>query len=372
MRLSRVPLVFLLLFLFLVGIKLIEASFHAWGGDEVKQQLISGFHNPFAGLCAGILATVVVQSSSVTTSTIVGLVGSGTLPMSIAVPMIMGANIGTTVTNTLVSMGHVARSEEFRRAFAGATVHDFFNMLTVLVLFPLELFTGFLERSALWLALMVQHLPQAGGKLPSPLKDAVKFVVQKIERLLGDVLGLEGAWMAGAIFIVAVVLIMFTLYFITGNMKSLMAERIEQMLNRVLGRRASLGLIIGVVITVAVQSSSITTSLLIPLFGAGLLQLRAGFPIMIGANLGTTVTALIAAMVSGIHGLQIAVVHLLFNICGALIFFFIPAMRNIPIWCAERLADLALVNRVLVVVYVGTVFVLLPLLGIFSYKMFAT
>ena len=65
-----------------------------------------------------------------------------------AVPMIMGANIGTTVTNTIVALAHIGRPEEFRRAFAVATCHDFFNFIAVIVLLPLEIATGFLSKTA--------------------------------------------------------------------------------------------------------------------------------------------------------------------------------------------------------------------------------
>ena len=62
--------------------------------------------------------------------------------MKLAIPIVMGANIGTSVTNTIVSMGQITNKDDFRRAFAGATVHDIFNWLTVIVLLPLEVITG--------------------------------------------------------------------------------------------------------------------------------------------------------------------------------------------------------------------------------------
>ena len=79
--------------------------------------------NPLVGLFTGILATTLAQSSSTITSIAVGLVASRALTIEGAIPVVMGANIGTSVTNTLVSMGHITRKEEFRRALAGATVH---------------------------------------------------------------------------------------------------------------------------------------------------------------------------------------------------------------------------------------------------------
>ncbi|MDH5615100.1 MAG: Na/Pi symporter, partial [Acidimicrobiia bacterium] len=100
----RVILVLFLLYLFLVGVKALESGIKSFGAD-FTDSLFAGVSNPIAGLFVGTLATVLVQSSSVTTSTIVGLVGAGTLSVPLAVPMIMGANIGTTVTNTLASLG---------------------------------------------------------------------------------------------------------------------------------------------------------------------------------------------------------------------------------------------------------------------------
>jgi solute carrier family 34 (sodium-dependent phosphate cotransporter) len=141
----RALLVLGFLYTFLVGVGLLESGIAALG-EGFKEGLLENVANPVSGLFAGILATVLVQSSSVSTSTIVGLVGAGTLPVSLAVPMIMGANIGTTVTNTLAALGNIRRAEEFRRGFAGATMHDFFNLLAVAVLLPLELATGLPHR----------------------------------------------------------------------------------------------------------------------------------------------------------------------------------------------------------------------------------
>src|SRR3546814_17139699 len=106
-----------------------------------------------ADVCSSdLLATVLVQSSSVNTSTVVGLVGTGLLGVGDAVPVIMGANIGTTVTRPLAALGHVRRPQEFRGAFAAATVHAMFNLLAVIFLLPLELATGLRQSTAKWLA----------------------------------------------------------------------------------------------------------------------------------------------------------------------------------------------------------------------------
>jgi len=123
----------LFLYGFLVSIGLLGKAFKMFSGGFVGD-LVQSASNPLVGLFVGILATTLVQSSSTTTSLVVALVGSGTMPIDTAIPVVMGANIGTSVTNTLVSLGHISHGQEFRRAFAASTVHDFFNLLAVAVL----------------------------------------------------------------------------------------------------------------------------------------------------------------------------------------------------------------------------------------------
>ncbi|MDH4116061.1 MAG: Na/Pi symporter [Acidimicrobiia bacterium] len=359
----RIVAVVGLLYLFLVGVKSLESGIKAFGADA-SERLFSNISNPVAGLFAGVLATVLVQSSSVTTSTIVGLVGGGVLPLSSAVPMIMGANIGTTVTNTLVSVGHIRQGQEFKRAFAGATVHDFFNLLTVAIALPLELATGFLSKSAAALTEVFRGQDALSGAAPSssPIKEAVGYPVDVIKDALegaGMGTGVEGT----LLLVVGIGLIFVALAMITRNMKMVMAGRIEQSLNTMLDKGAGIGaMVLGMAITVAVQSSSITTSILIPMVGAGILTLKNAFPVTLGANVGTTITALLASVAAeSPEGLTIALVHTLFNLFGILVFYPLPAMRNIPIRLAVGLAELAQKNKGWVLGYVVGLFVVLPL-----------
>lgn len=364
--LARLILFLLLLYVFLAAIALFGRSMQIFGEDRAKD-LFSGLENPFAGLAAGILSTVLVQSSSVTTSWIVAMVGTGTLPVVYAVPMVMGCEIGTTITNTLVALGHITKKSEFRRAFAGATAHDMFNVLTVFILFPIELATGYLRNTAQWLV-TVLPLQGRGGEFHSPLKAAVKWLARSIESCFRDGLGIEGRLLACVLFVVALGMLFGALIAINKNMRVLMADHIEQWLNRVLRRSGLLGLAIGACITISVQSSSITTSLLVPMFGAGVLTLEAGFPIMLGANLGTPITALLAATMTGPAGLTIALVHLLFNLSGTVLFFPLKFMRRVPIAMAEKLAEAATRNRIWVVIYIVGVFIVAPILGILIWR----
>ena len=360
---ARLLLVLGLLYLFLAGVKFLESGIKAFGSD-VAADLFEGISNPLAGLFAGILATVLVQSSSVTTATIVGLVGSGTLPFDTAVPMIMGANIGTTVTNTLASLGHIRRSEEFKRAFAGATMHDFFNLMAVSVLLPLELITGFLSTIAENMAEWLSEAGIQGGELgDSPFKEAVKWPVDQVKDLLDG----ASANALGAILLIAGLgLIFLSLAFITKNMKQVLAGRIERSMNEVLARGGGVpAMVVGLIMTVAVQSSSITTSILIPIIAAGVLTLQNAYPITLGANVGTTVTALLASLATDRpEALAIALTHTLFNLTGILLFYPLPQLRHLPIKAAERLSEVAVGNRVLAVGYVIGIFIIGPLIGI--------
>jgi sodium-dependent phosphate cotransporter len=359
---ARVLLVVGLLYLFLVGVRLLEGGINVLGGGT-SEGLFEGVANPIAALCVGVLATVLVQSSSVTTATIVGLVASGALSIETAVPMIMGANIGTTVTNTIVSLGHVRRSDEFRRAFTAATMHDFFNVMVVAVLLPLELTTHFLTKGASELAERIVG-GVAGGSFDSPIKGAVGWGAGRIEALLESVAGNETV-LGVALILVGIGFIFVTLAFITRNMKVLVAARIEQSLNAVLAKSGLIAMFAGLIITISVQSSSITTSILIPLVAGGLLAVRNAYPITLGANVGTTITALLAAFGAGtVDGLTIALVHTFFNIIGIMLVYPIPAIRYVPVRLATGLSAVATKRRWLVFVYVGGVFIALPLLGI--------
>lgn len=358
----RFAFVVALIYVFLVGVSSLEAGIKVMGADT-QERLFANVDNPIAGLCVGILGTVLVQSSSASTSVIVGLVASGALTVEAAVPMVMGANIGTTVTNTLVSLGHVRQSNEFRRAFATATVHDFFNVMAVAILLPLELITGWISGTAEWIS---ERLVGSGGSdWESPVKAWVKGPVGWIEDAYSSVVANDNV--LGILMVVTgLAIVLASLVLITKNMRRLVADRVEASLNAVLGRGAGLvAMLVGLLITVAVQSSSITTSILIPMAAAGVITIQNSYPVTLGANVGTTVTALLAALAaSTTDALTIALVHTVFNVAGILILFAIPFMRPLPIKAAETLADVAVKRRSLAVGYVVGAFIVLPLIGL--------
>ncbi len=353
------------LYLFLVSIKLLGTGFEMFGGG-FAERLISSTSNPLVGLFIGILATSIIQSSSTTTSTVVGFVAAGILSLENAVPIVMGANIGTTVTSTIVSMGHVTRREEFRRAMGAATVHDFFNVLTVIVLFPLELATGFLRHSAQAISTLLVGTESV--TFASPVKKIVTPAVAQIVSLISR---LTGEHAAVVVAITGIVLLLLSLFFIVAQAKRLALKRVEVVLDRLMGKSGAIGILVGCGVTAIIQSSSVTTSLLVPLAGAGIVRLEQIFPIALGANMGTTVTALLASLAGDARGLTIAIVHLLFNICGILLVYPFRPIRRIPIFLATRLANFtARAKGYTALLYIIGLFFALPALLILLSNLF--
>lgn len=360
---ARAALVVGLIYFFLVGVSSLEAGIKIMG-EDTQEKLFSSVSNPIAGLCIGILGTVLVQSSSASTSVIVGLVATNKLGVEAAVPMVMGANIGTTVTNTLVSLGHVRQSAEFKRAFAAATVHDFFNLLAVAILLPVEVYTKAISKTATKISGMLVD-SSSGSEWKSPVKAWVKGPVSFLKSMWEEV-GVSDTLRGTFMVLTGLAIILTALAFITKNMRKLVADRVERSVNAVLGKGGgAMAMLLGLIITVAVQSSSITTSILIPLTAAGVLSLRNAYPVTLGANVGTTITALLAAMAaSNPNSLTVGLAHTTFNVAGILLLYVLPFARDIPILAAEKLADLAVERKTWAVAYVVVLFIVLPLLGV--------
>ena len=361
------------LYLFLCSIKImgsgLKAITHDPGAQEQIHQLFAHATNPFVALTAAVLVTAIVQSSSFTTSLIITLVGSGQLGIETGVYMVMGANIGTSVTSTIAALGSVRIKKQFRRAFAAAIVHDIFNLLSVATLFPLEWITealtgrGIIARLT---GLIAGHLGlKTGGEGPDPVKAITKPVIDVTVWAMRSVgLGTDhGVTVAGGIVmaVVGVVLLLISLALMVTNLKGALLKRIEGMFSKVFFRNDAIAYATGCIATVLVQSSSITTSLIVPLAGAGTVKLKRVFPYVLGANLGTTVTGMMAAMaVMNPAAVTVALAHTFFNILGAGIWY---PLRIVPIRLAKRYASLAAEKKRFAFFYLATVFIVIPLIG---------
>ena len=321
--------------------------------------------NPFTGLIIGILATAMIQSSSTVTSIIVGLVAGG-LPVETAVPMIMGANIGTTITNTIVSLGHVRRKKEFRRAFAAATVHDFFNVMAVAIFLPIEIIFHPLSKFGGYLANIFVGGENMSVKGFNFIKPATKPVIDSFTDI-SHMISENAAYFLLIIFGITIIFMSITV--IGKLLKKLMVGRAKVIMHNAIGKGPATGIISGAIITVLVQSSSTTTSLMVPLAGSGVFRLKQIYPFTLGANIGTTITALLAATaISGptaVLALQIALVHLIYNTSAVLLIYGIKNLRKLPIRGALWLARIATERKAIALLYILGVFFILPGLLIF-------
>jgi sodium-dependent phosphate cotransporter len=351
---ARVLPLLLLLYGFLVSIGLLSKAFTMFSGGFVDG-LIASASNPLVGLFVGVLATTLVQSSSTTTSIVVAMVGSGSMPIDAAIPIVMGANIGTSVTNTLVSLGHLSRGQEFERAFAASTVHDFFNIFAVLLLFPLQVTTNFLGILAADLAEIFQEI--GGLTFASPLKMVTGPAVKGLTHALDG-----HPWI---LLILALLIMAASLRYLVVALKTIVLGRVEAFFDQTLFANAGRAMLFGLLITVLVQSSSITTSLAVPLAGAGVLSLVQIFPYTLGTNVGTTITAMLAALAVGeISAVTVAFAHLVFNICGIVLIWPIPAIRRIPLRLAGNFAAVAANHRWLAIAYIAICFYAVPFAAI--------
>ena len=316
-----------MLYLFFSSIDLMSAAFRM-SGTGLAEQLLNTASDPVAGILIGFLATSLLQSSSTTTTIVVGLVASDALTIQLAVPIIMGANIGTTTTNTVVSMGYVTRPAEFERAFAASTVHDFFNLLAACAILPVEMLFHPVERSAVFLQSVFAG---AGGmSLASPLKIIVRPLSDVVAGLIPSTFPL---------LVIALALLFVALRGMMKIMQGAVLERMEGLFDRVLFRNDAASFSLGMVTTAAVQSSSATTSLVVPLAGTGVLTLRQIFPYTLGANVGTTITAILASFSTGSPAaVTVALAHLSFNLFAIALFY---PLKAIPIWLAEKVGSVA-------------------------------
>lgn len=353
------------IYVLIVAVGVISSGFRAAVGDEAEQ-LFAFANNPFLGLVIGILSTALVQSSSTTTAIIVALVAGG-LPVALAVPMIMGSNIGTSITNGIVSLGYISNKEEFKKAFAASTVLDLFNLLAVLIFFPLEILFRPLERlSGVFAGLFV-----GDADLSIDDFDLIGMITRPARNLIRSATGFLPEPFNGILqIIIGIALIFASVYFMGKLLKRLLVGRAKDVLHTALGRGPIAGILAGMFVTILVQSSSATTSLMVPLAGSGVFGLNVIYPFTLGANVGTTVTSLLAATsVTGeraLPSLQIALVHLFFNVLGVLIIFGLPFLRPLPVLGAERLAAAASENKLVAFAYLIGVFFVIPflLLGI--------
>lgn len=445
---SVVKLILLLgfLYLFICSLDVLSSAFQLVGGKAAGEifQDNAVLSNPLAGLVIGVLVTLLVQSSSTSSSIVVSMVSSNLLTVPVAVPIIMGTNIGTSVTNTLVAMTQAGERSTFRRAFAGATVHDFFNWLSVLVLLPLEVATGYLYEVT---KLIIDSFQFESGEAPDLLNVITDVLTNSIIQLdqavidglatgnvpanaslikkycktstvttlmnvtvpgpenctsptlcwtdgnytyttknISETIGIEKCkhlfvdvplsdLAVGLILLALSLLVLCScLILIVKLLNSMLKGQVAGVIKKILNTdfpfpfgwvTGYIAIVVGAGMTFIVQSSSVFTSAITPLVGIGVISIERAYPLSLGSNIGTTTTAILAALASPgdrlPNALQIALVHFLFNISGIVLWYPIPFTR-IPIRLSKSLGNVTAKYRWFAAVYIITCFFVLPLL----------
>lgn len=338
------------LLIFLFALELMISSLQHLGHD-VAYAIEMATSNPFTGLFIGLLVTALIQSSSATTAMAVALMATGTMTLSASIPVIMGANVGTTITSTIVSLGFITRKKEFRRAVTIGTYHDFFNILTVLVLFPLEYYFGFLSGMAHY----------AGNALfNEPLGNTSENF-----SVLGFGFGSFADWIVAAInngfvlILLSVGLLFSSILFFRKVISKTLGIRPEGF-QHFFFENAVKSFGWGLLITAVIRSSTVTTSLVVPLVAKRVVKIKAAVPFVLGANIGTTITAFIAALFNSNAAISLAVAHFLFNTIGVVLFYLIPVVKELPLKLAGGLGRLTLKYRLAGFLYLLLTFFVIP------------
>lgn len=343
-----------ILLLFLLSIDLLVNAFSRLGQDIIRS-FLALTANPFASLFIGLLITAIVQSSSVTTSMLVALVASGSIGLDRAIPMVVGANIGTTLTSDLVAMGFIMKRQEFKNAFSVAVSHDFFNLSTAVIVLPLEYHYQFLSGISRWLTRLITP-DSLTGMAAEPqayygLFQINVFVTQWIFQVLSH---------PGFVLLVALPLLFISVKLIANFIYDLLADRAQVRFERYMFRNPYRSFGWGALFTAGIQSSSVTTSLLVPLAAKGKVKTDNAFPFIIGSNLGTPITALLAAMFKTEAAVSLALAHFMFNLTGVIIFLPFEPMRRLITRSAELLGEWTTKYWLLSLIYIVLVFFLIP------------
>ncbi|GLD93057.1 hypothetical protein PINS_up001649 [Pythium insidiosum] len=304
----------------------------------------------------------------------------------------MGANIGTCVTCILVAFAQVSNRRHFERAIAAAITHDMYNVWSVIVMFPIEELFHPLEK----LSRAMSNARTNQGAFANPIETIVRALTERLlvvdkssiyaiatgQRACGsDISFLEGGAFAHsdlsdqAIGILVMVLGLIVLAAALSTLIRMMARVFLGATKRVIAEALDcngyLNILIGTALTFAVHSSTLVTSTLTPMAGLGVVTQEQVYPLVIGANLGTTATALLASLVTGKKdAVAIALVHFWFNVFGIFLFYPIAVTRKPILEPARQIAQWSAAWPLVAVVFVLMSFLGIPL--IFVGLMYAT
>lgn len=345
----------LIVFIFFFSIALLSNGLLLLSQDTITE-FIKLSVNPFVALMIGMLSTALIQSSSATTTIIISFVAANTIGIPSAIAMIMGANIGTSVTSTIVALGMITKKGKYKRAIQVATMHDIFNIILCMILFPLEYYFGVISNIVAYFASIL------GGE-PLAFTSGFGFSISKLSKSLTPLMG-ENPYI---VILIAITLLVISLSFFTSTLKKRIVEKEDRFEEKILASPFR-SFIWGFGLTALLQSSSFTTSIMVPIAAYSKIKPAKFFPFIMGANLGTTVTAIIVGVLMFPAALPIAFIHFLFNLLGIFILFPFKALRKIPLYLSCKLSDLAYKNVLYGIAYILILFFVIPFTLIFLAK----
>jgi len=448
-------LVILLLYSFICTLSLITISFKLLSSRFPAGSILAkaSLDNPILGLMMGVVSTAIIQSSSATTSVVVALVASGTITIHQGIPVIMGTNVGTSVTSTLISLSNIKKTDEYELGFSAAILHDLYNWLTVLILLPLDQMTHLLENisSGVLSHYTIKNIPSNTTYKLGLLHVILDPIVHKIVMLkykTHNCAGMDNMTLVesseerdysseerdyssedsdnsseeedisseeeydlppptllshsyssdyctildtdcdeecsylfyntslsdeeigGIILFVSVLVFIISYMMLFKTMQTILRQPMAKLSNDFFGKDLPyipwftnyIFLLMGVLVTILIQSSSIVTAALVPLVASKVITLERAYPITLGSNLGTTATGIAASLTSSsTEGLQLALCHLFFNLFGVAIYFVLPFMRW-PLFIAKKFGSKVVKYKWFSIFYLLVSFILLPMI----------
>ncbi|KIH51185.1 hypothetical protein ANCDUO_18730 [Ancylostoma duodenale] len=371
----------IILFLYICSLSNLSTAFSLLGsrglGKAIKASPL--INDPISAVVVGMLATVVLQSATTTTNVLVGMVAADMITVHEAIPVMIGSELGGTLVNAIVSLAYSGKPEQFRRAFAAATLGDVFNICCIFVILPLELATGFIEEFS-WL--IVDPLIAEQGisfKTLDLLTDPVNEAELRNATIDDDYFAPDHSFVYRCVFkngsriykcpythLFAYSSFSDSLigWIVLTLLKGPLAKYVRGLLSRECPGRWRPCTGYTVMLVGLIQSNNIFNSSLTPLVGSGVISLEQMYPLILGANIGGSFSAVLAALTADgsrfEKTLHMAVCQVLYNIIGTFMFYLIPWTRKLPTFLARRLGEITDQYRWFIVVFILLFFVVIP------------
>ncbi|KAI6205965.1 hypothetical protein M3Y94_00851700 [Aphelenchoides besseyi] len=377
----------IIIFGFICTLGLLADAFKLIGGRGLGNLIKHSplLMNPISATIIGMIASLILQSSSTLISVLIGMIAGNLLT---AIPIVIGSEMGSSLMNVLVSLGQSGDRDQFRRAFSAATLSDAFNLMNYLTVLPIEISFGVLEKLSVkqkhkqdfktlqlftepLLSKIVQIDSQAITRVSSVPENITTierptFIYRCIDMKTGETLPfcpyehlfaystLSDSTIGIILLVGSVLTLIACLIGIVKVIQALLAGQVAVFVRKTLAHEfpypfgfltGYLIMIVGALVVVIVQSSSVFRSALTPL-------------------VGTTSTGLLASLAAGSENLQatlqISLCQILYNIFGVLLFYPIPVLRKIPIRIATKLGETTAKYRWFALYYIFLIFCLLP------------